>query len=104
LNDPYASRSHVWVEERAEGRVLLKNVSQERPRELADGTRLAHGEACEVAIPLRLTAGSTLIEVEDGGGHSHPNRVFSTLDRTMPTAGMTLASLGASPDPAQLAC
>ena len=82
--------------------MLLRNLSTSRPLDLAGAAELAPGETREVDLPARLTAGTTLIDVVAGQEGDAPAGRFSTLGRTLPAEGLTLASLGESPHPALL--
>jgi adenylate cyclase len=105
VDDAYLSRSHVWVEERPGGQILVKNLSGKRPIELGAGKSLGPGESGETSLPARLTAGQTLIDVAlgDPSASGSEPAAYATIDRAAAMTGRTLASLGGAPDPAELA-
>lgn len=63
LDDPHVSRNQLRIRERSNGRLEVENISQRTPVYLGDGSTLGVGECREYELPVRLTAGATLIEV-----------------------------------------
>ena len=61
--DPYVSKDHLQVEELASGAVRLFNMSTKVSIHLADRSVLGVRESRDVATPVRLTVGQTLIEI-----------------------------------------
>ncbi|MCI0459146.1 MAG: adenylate/guanylate cyclase domain-containing protein [Gemmataceae bacterium] len=105
LEDPYASRDHLRVEELPDGRVRLENLSGSKAIVLNDGPTLPTGATQILRLPLRLTVGRTTValsrdlaaaEVECASlltvcAPAHAS--FTTQDTS------TLEALGESPAP-----
>src|SRR5947207_383956 len=64
INDGYVSKDHVKVEEQADGRVKIDNLSQRNSIRLPDNSLIDKGESRPVKPPLRLTVGETFIDIE----------------------------------------
>ncbi len=64
IQDLSVSRNHMRIEELPTGTVRVENLSEKSPIRLADGTVLEPLAAQETPLPLRLTLGETLVEVE----------------------------------------
>jgi adenylate cyclase len=108
LKDPDAAADHLRLEEVASGRVRVENLSQSFPVLLHDNTALPPGSTRELDLPLTLTVGATLIDVEAAstGAGTGPGPL-ATIDppagTAPPAAGSpSLSTLGAEPKAAQL--
>ncbi len=64
LQDIFASRDHVRLEELPGERVRVENLSLKQEVTFGDGKTLPTGGSKEVELPLRLTVGQTNVEVE----------------------------------------
>src|SRR5437763_1806343 len=65
IQDGYISRDHVRIEEQADGRVRVENLSARNSiRVLADNSTLAPNQASFLKPPVRLSVGETLLELE----------------------------------------
>lgn len=62
IEDSSVSRDQLRVEHTAEGRLQLCNLSSRVPLMLADGREVPPGESLTVDYPIRLSAGTTLLE------------------------------------------
>src|ERR1700722_2048758 len=66
IHDPYVSKDHVRVEELMDGRIRVENLSQKQPIWLSANSNIAPGGAFEFELPLRLTVGDSVIDLEPG--------------------------------------
>ncbi len=64
IQDGYVSRDHLLVEEQESGRVRVGNLSLRNPVRVGDGTVIDTQAAREFLLPVRLTVGETVIEIE----------------------------------------
>jgi adenylate cyclase len=106
IQDPYVSRDHVTLVERGKGMLHVENLSERNPIWLGDSTSLAPREGRDCSLPLRLSLGETVIDLEaaDDGGVpesletiAQPARSRSPFD-----GGRSLLQLGGSPSPETL--
>jgi adenylate cyclase len=108
IEDIFVSRDQLHVEERPEGFVLIRNLSEKRAVSLADGSTLPIGAAREVKLPLRLTVGKTLIDLSSGPIDSVDRDSLMTISQPLGASGLkqplpSLHDLGDSPAPEMLA-
>jgi adenylate cyclase len=108
LDDPEVSNNQFVVEEVDGGKVRLENLSTRVEARLADGSALAAGAVRVCDLPVRITAGSTLIEIEVGGAATEANAAeFRTIDRPVRTLASSeqgaFSPLPEDPTPEQLA-
>jgi adenylate cyclase len=92
IQDDYCSAQQLEVEEQPDGRVRLKNLSTRVLVALSSGGSLDPGATCESALPLRLKAGKTVIEIEVG--HSEQDMSGSFVTIAQPIALRVRAPLG----------
>jgi len=64
IDDDFVSTNQLRVEETAPGRINLENLSKGVGAELTGGSRLEPGAVRELGLPVRITVGTTLIEIE----------------------------------------
>src|SRR5947209_5035258 len=64
IQDLSVSRDHVRIEEGSGGQVRVENLSQKNPIRLADNSVIGPGSSRDLGLPLRLTVGETLIDIE----------------------------------------
>src|SRR5262245_29818447 len=65
VQDGYISRDHMRVEEQADNRLRVENLSARNSiRVLADNSTIAPGQASLLRSPARLSVGETLVEIE----------------------------------------
>src|SRR3954470_18991970 len=64
IDDPAVSNNQLAVEETDGGKVRLENLSTRIDARLADGSALATGAVRVCNLPVRITVGATLIEIE----------------------------------------
>ncbi|MEX2117976.1 MAG: adenylate/guanylate cyclase domain-containing protein [Pirellulales bacterium] len=108
LDDPHVSRNQLRIRERSSGHLEVENLSQRTAVYVGDGTVLDPGASREFELPVRLTAGTTLIEIgamtlEDSSGANwrtvtQPMRHISDLGEKL-----NLADIGDSLTPETLA-
>src|SRR5437879_3135866 len=67
IQDLSVSRNHMRVEELPAGTLRVENLSEKHAIRLADNTVIEPLTSHEVRLPLRLTLGETIIEVEAAG-------------------------------------
>lgn len=63
LDDPHVSRDQMRIRERSGGKLEIENLSQRTPIYLNDGTTIAVGSKHDCSLPVRLTVGTTNIDV-----------------------------------------
>jgi signal transduction histidine kinase len=102
IHDPYVSKDHVRVEELAEGRVRVENLSQKQPIWLSANSNIPPGGAFEFELPLRLTVGDSVIDIEPGAAEAVYREHLATIAQPLrPRAGVSgstrLTNLGGSP-------
>ena len=106
LDDPHVSRDQLRIRERPGDRVEAENLSQKTPVHLGDGTVLGVGEVRELLLPVRFTAGKTLIEVTspttdtDGPWHTI---LQPRMQATLPKLRLDVAGMGDALTPEVLA-
>src|SRR5262245_48203671 len=66
IQDLYVSKDHLRIEERDRRNVRVENLSQRNPVWFSDNTSLAPGASRDCPLPLRLTVGETLVDIESG--------------------------------------
>jgi adenylate cyclase len=59
----FVSRDHLELEELANGRVRVRNLSQTKDVKISDGTSLGVGASSELSLPLGLAIGDTTVSV-----------------------------------------
>lgn len=74
VQDLYVSKDHIRVEEREGNRVRIENLSQRNPVWFTDKTSLPPGFSQEFSLPIRLTVGETLVDIE--AVYSHDSSSF----------------------------
>ena len=93
LEDPTASWDHLHMEEVPGPAVRLKNVSKKWPIKLASGAALAPGASIEAPLPVRLTVGETLLQVESGDSDPDSDPPLETLTRPIQRSEIASQSL-----------
>jgi adenylate cyclase len=106
IQDLSVSRNHMRVEELPGGSVHVLNLSEKSPIRLADGTIVEPLAAHDASLPLRLTLGETLVEVE--GDAEIGRDLLQTLappvrPAFIPQETVSLESLGEAPGADRLA-
>jgi adenylate cyclase len=81
LQDPSVSGDQLRVEELPRGRVRLQNLSKRFPIWLSNGPAIDAGGESEVALPLRLTMGETLVQLEQVVEEESGSDCLRTLER-----------------------
>jgi adenylate cyclase len=105
LKDPGVAVDHVRVEEIAGGQVRVANLSRSHFVLLQDNTALAAGATRALDLPVTLTVGETLLDIE--AVHEVSSDPLSTIDPPVWTvlqadAPQSLSTLGAEPNAARL--
>ena len=108
VHDPYVSKDHVRVEELADGRIRVENLSQKQPIWLSANSNIPPGGAFEFEMPLRLTVGDSIIDLESGTTDALPREYLATIaqplrPRTVLPGSTRLTNLGGSPSVETLA-
>ena len=107
VHDPYVSKDHVRVEELADGRIRVENLSQKQPIWLSANSNISPGGAFEFELPLRFTVGDSIIDLESGTSDTVPRENLATIAqplRPRTVSGSTrLTNLGGSPSVETLA-
>jgi adenylate cyclase len=107
IQDLYVSKDHVRLEEKDRGLVRVENLSQRNPVWFSDNTSLAPGGTRDCPLPLRLTVGETLVDIEPGLDQDSSKEMLETIsapvrvrtrDGASPfDANRSLLQLGGSP-------
>src|SRR5215468_7288827 len=90
IQDLYVSKDHVRIEERPRGTIRVENLSQRNPIWFADNTSLQPNGVRECPLPVRLTVGETLVDVEPasaepaGGG----KEMLETISQPLRARGL----------------
>jgi adenylate cyclase len=79
IQDDYCSAHQLQVEELPGSRVRLTNMSTKVSVALSSGNALEPGATCETALPLRLGAGKTVIEIEPARSDQEVSDTFATI-------------------------
>lgn len=89
VQDKFVSRDHLAVEEIADGRVRIENLSQKNRVRLTEDVLLEPGEIQEFALPLRLAMGETVIDIALAGSEAAEVEQLQTI--AVPVRGQRLA-------------
>lgn len=108
IDDGFVSRDHMIVQEVAEGRLRVTNLSQRQAIDLADKGRVPTGGSFEVRLPVRLPIGNTVVEVNVVVEEPFDRRNYQTIVKPVPPStprrrAPTLRDIGDSPSPEKLA-
>jgi adenylate cyclase len=106
LHDPFVSRDHLRILERAHGRVFVECLSKSKPVVLGRGETLQPGESRELPLPTWLQAGYTRIELAqaDGSASDHSDTSLTVLGAPADeSVTPRLDQLGAAPEAVTLA-
>ncbi len=89
IADPYVSASQLLVEELPGDRIRIKNLSQKVKAEQANGTPIEPCASCELDLPVRLTVGTTLIEIASEESEEELVEEMGTIARPISFGGAT---------------
>jgi adenylate cyclase len=107
LADPHVSREQLRVTETPEGRLEVQNLSTRTPVYFSDGQVLEANTTRQFNLPVRLTAGTTLIEIslatEPQSAIGTWHTVMEPLVKQPVRQSLNLANLGDSVSPERLA-
>lgn len=108
IDEPTVSNDQLRVEELPGGRVRLENLSRRVAIVLADGTTIAPGGDREAVLPVRLSLGGTLLEVDraalvDQGDRASLRSAMPPVVRSRTLVPEGLSGLGEAPCAEQLA-
>jgi adenylate cyclase len=106
IQDLSVSRNHMRLEELPAGKVRVENLSEKSPIRLGDGGVVEPLAAHEAPLPLRLTLGETLVELERADDVSRDQ--LETLAQPVrpaliPQETISLDALGEAPSADRLA-
>jgi signal transduction histidine kinase len=106
IQDPYVSKDHLRLEELPGPRLRVENLSQKQPAWISTDKALAPGTTHELALPLRLTVGNTLLEISPAEEESAEGGMFATIAEPRrvrdSNKGRSVRNLGSSPSPQTL--
>jgi adenylate cyclase len=106
IQDLSVSRNHMRLEELPAGTLRVENLSKNHPIRLADNTVIEPLASCEARLPLRLTLGETLVEVEAAADVSRDmleTLAYPVRAALRPGAAVNLDALGEAPSADRLA-
>jgi adenylate cyclase len=108
VEDQYVSRDHLLLEELPGGHLYVENLSHKNPIAIADGPSIPVGASQHLNLPVRLTIGNTLVEIDPGSSETPEDVALQTLTQTLPPADWRpvprlLRELGEAPTPGQFA-
>lgn len=66
LNDAFVSRDQMRVEAIPGGRLRIENLSATNMVRLENGPKVERGAPLEIRLPVRITIGNTVVEIESG--------------------------------------
>ncbi len=102
--DPYVSKDHVRIEELPAGKLRVENLSQKQPIWLSASSNIPPGAVLDLELPVRLTVGDSVIDIEpatvDSARREYLNTIAQPLRRG--DSRLSLVSLGQSPAPETL--
>ncbi len=106
VEDRFVSRNQLRVRELSLHQVRVENLGG--PLNLADGTTMQRGDSLDLNLPVRVTAGYTMIEVAGEGPDPAMAEALHTISRPLhsmaaATPSPAISSLGASPSADRLA-
>lgn len=102
IQDPYVSKDHVRIEETADGRIRVENLSQKQPIWLSPTVNIQPGHKQDLSLPTRLTVGDTHIDVELTDGDTIRRDLLGTIAspiRPRIGEGPLPVTLSATPSP-----
>jgi adenylate cyclase len=106
IQDLSVSRTHMRLEELPGGQVRVDNLSEKSPIRLGDGTTVEPLTSRQSPLPLRLTLGETLVEVE-GSEDVNRNDLATLAQPARPSLisqeTVSLDALGEAPSADRLA-
>lgn len=105
--DLSVSRNHAQIEELAGGRIRVQNLSDGHPITVASGTPIGPQASRDLALPVRLVIGESMINIKAGGAPPGKQEPLETISRPQRSilggdAGKSLLHLGQSPSPETL--
>src|SRR5215468_6844553 len=108
IQDVFVSRDHLRVEEFADGRIELWNLSGLNPIILGDDSVILPGSHRECGLPVCLKIGESLITIERADQDPIRRDVLATISEPVRARGLSevnrsILQLGASPKPETLA-
>jgi signal transduction histidine kinase len=108
IQDPYVSKDHVRLEELANGKLRIENLSTKQPVWLGPERNIAPGGSAELTLPLHLKVGDSVIDLEAGHDDNVRTELLETVAQPLQQAPAqprppSLLQLGASPTPVMLA-
>ncbi|HPM81651.1 MAG TPA: adenylate/guanylate cyclase domain-containing protein [Candidatus Anammoximicrobium sp.] len=106
IHDPFVSRDHLRILQRAQGRVLVECLSETKPAALGNGESLQPGESRELPLPTWVQIGYTRIDLAAGRPDREPQEDSSltVLGASGHASSTTrLKQLGDAPEPVTLA-
>ncbi|NLF69190.1 MAG: GAF domain-containing protein [Candidatus Anammoximicrobium sp.] len=106
IHDPFVSRDHLRILERAHGRVLVECLSKTKPAALAHGESLQPGESRELLLPTWLQIGYTRIELTEAAGQLEADAASSLTvlgESEQSSSTTSLNQLGDAPEAVTLA-
>ena len=108
IHDSFVSNDQLRVEPLSGRSVRLDNLSRRTAITLADGSSIATGQARDVNLPVRLSVGETVIDIEPTAVAEIDRGSLQTIDRPVRHSGVTQsvsssARLGNAPSSEQLA-
>ena len=99
LIDDFVSRDQLLIEQFGSDTVRVQNVSGKVPVTLADGTVISPGSELLVDIPVRLTTGTTNIEIQSPtatGSRGSSMRTISAPVSSLPPGAFSFVGVSNS--------
>jgi adenylate cyclase len=109
VNDLFASRDQLRLEEITGGKVRAENLSSKQEVGVSDGTSITVGTQREFDLPVRLVVGQTYVDIEAVTDDQFDQRSLATVEGPVSESTDTtrilrpLDDLGESPAPESLA-
>jgi adenylate cyclase len=108
ISDVFVSPDHLRLEENAEGRIKVWNLSGSSPIVLADDSLISPGLSREYDLPIRLKIGETWITIKPADHDQISRDVLATITQPVRASNVSdisrnILNLGTSPNPQTLA-
>lgn len=101
IQDPYVSKDHVRLEELADGRLRVENLSTKQLIWLSASSSIAPGNVFELNVPVRLMVGDSVIDVEPALEDTIRRELLGTVAQPVQrnSGSFNLVNLGGAPSP-----
>ncbi len=89
--DPYVSKDHVRIEQLPTGKLRVENLSQKQPIWLSATTNIPPGAVLDLELPVRLTVGDSMLDIEPATVDSVRREYLNTIAQPLRPGDSRLA-------------